>query len=293
MSRYFIINFHAIRPERIRGINPCTTATFLSQLNRFASESKIVSLHELWDAVLQQREDVFCAFTFDDGFKEHYEIVLPALRSRGVLGTFFPMGLILAEQKIPLTHKLQFLLSVLSAREIADRLHNFFDKKYRVDDTIRLTQKWRFDDVLTANLKHILMHLSFDERSLFLDTLFNQRFGDERAMAEKYFLTTEEVKKIKDAGMEIGGHGYRHLGYDAMDTEGQRDDIFAGQKVLQDILGEPPAVFSYPHGRATPETIEIMHDAGIAFGLSIEPRDIITEDNPLFLPRYDTNDFSR
>lgn len=291
--RYIIVNYHYIRPEPVPGFNPCTIDTFERQIGQLAKTHELVSLSGLWDAVQGQSKGNFCALTFDDGTKEHYEAVFPRLERIGAKGTFFPMGLPLKEKKVPLVHRLHVVLSQMPVPDIVDRFHSFFAGKYRIDDTVRLNPKRRFDDVLTSNLKETLITLPWDERAAFVEHVFRECVSSEEELTAHLFMNASEIVSLHRAGMEIGGHGYLHLSYEAADVAAQEQDIARGQEALKEVLGRLPSVFSYPHGRCTEDTRSILRDNGVSLACILGARDVEKEDDPLMIPRFDTNDFNQ
>lgn len=288
--RYIIVNYHYIRPEHVPGFNPCTIAAFERQVEHLARTHELVSVSQLWDAVRQQREGSFCALTFDDGAKEHYEVVLPRLVQIGAKGTFFPMGLPLREKNVPLVHRLHVILSQMPVPNIVERFHFFFGGEYHIDDKERLNPKRRFDDVLASNLKETLIQLPWKERARFVEHVFRECIRDEEQLASDLFMNASEVRSLHQSGMEVGGHGYLHLSYEAASIAAQEEDIVNGQEVLKEIIGSRPTVFSYPHGRHTDETLSLLQQHGVTLACILGAREVKKEDNPLMIPRFDTND---
>lgn len=104
-------------------------------------------------------------------------------------------------------------------------------------------------------------------------------------------LTTDELRLLARAGIEIGGHTMTHPELDILDPARAMAEIAGCRRVLEDMLGSPVRSFAYPHGYNSPRTRRIVERAGYSsavrvrhahsereecrFGLS---RLIITED---------------
>lgn len=284
-----VVNYHYVRPERVRGLHPCPEKTFLAQVDYLAGRYAIVTPGEVLEAARRGRPGRFCALTFDDGLKEHAAFVFPELRRRGVPGTFFVIGGVLRDGKIPQTQKLHLLLNRFESRELRDRFHAFSGGSPFIDDKEFLDPRRRFDDVVTANLKETLMRLPSDRRRAFIDGAFAEAF-DETREARTLFLTLEEARQMHEGGMEIGGHGYSHSSLEGLDEAAQRQDIASATRLLADALGRPPATFSYPHGRHTEATPEILRSQGYRYAVTIQPAGVDGSTDPYRIPRFDTND---
>ncbi len=287
---YAIINYHYIRERGDNGIHPCTIERFHAQLRRLGEHFTIVSPSELYECARSGQPGRYAAVSFDDGLAEHARVAFPALREAGLCGAFFPLGLPLQEAKLPPTHKLHVLLGRLSTPELVGRLEHFFGGVHRVPRDRLLNSRRRFDDLLTANLKETLIALPPEERNRFIETVFAEVVPDEAALARETFMSAGELETLARAGMEIGSHTYSHLSLETLDGSMQRDEIERGTAVVAGIIGRAPQFFSYPHGRYTSDTLDILAAGGFKRAFILGARDVGAGDRPLEIPRYDTND---
>lgn len=90
-------------------------------------------------------------------------------------------------------------------------------------------------------------------------------------MAEKY---PDDIKKVYDAGHEIALHGYMHENFAFLTPDEQRTAINKGIQALKKVTGEMPKGFRLPEGNMTPETLEIIKDAGFEYDSSMVDDDI-------------------
>ncbi len=67
---------------------------------------------------------------------------------------------------------------------------------------------------------------------------------------------------IYSEGHEIGNHGYRHLDYDKLDYNSNRDEINTAHKAIESITKESPKYFSPPSGAFNEHTIKAAGDLG-------------------------------
>jgi peptidoglycan-N-acetylglucosamine deacetylase len=78
----------------------------------------------------------------------------------------------------------------------------------------------------------------------------------------------EALRAVLAAGHEVGHHGHHHLRSDGLDAEGQRDEIERGLEALATHLGVVPSGYRSPAWELTPETFNLLIEAGFAFDSS-------------------------
>jgi len=95
----------------------------------------------------------------------------------------------------------------------------------------------------------------------------------------------EELRELRAAGIEIGGHSATHADLSTLSYDGALDELARGQRELEEVLGEPVEVAAYPYGRGGPDTIRAGRDAGFRAACLCTARG--SWDDPLALPRQD------
>jgi len=285
-----IVNYHYIREQGDRGIHPCTIERFREQVRSLLRTHEPVSVEELYAIAARREPGKFFALTFDDGLAEHYRVAFPLLREHRIPGTFFVLGMPLAERRMPPSHALHVLLSRRSTEELIAMLERHARGAVRVDRREPMNPKRRFDDVLTANLKETLIRMPLAERLGFIRYALASVVPDEAAFVKAFFMDADEVREMDQAGMTIGAHTMSHAALDTLGAAEQEQEIRRGNAALAAVLGRKSAMFSYPHGRFTEETAHILAAEGFRYGVTLEVRDLSAADDPLRIPRYDTND---
>jgi len=82
------------------------------------------------------------------------------------------------------------------------------------------------------------------------------------------------VTEVRDAGHEIGSHGYDHRLLDELGAEDFRDDLERTARILAEITGERPRQFracTWSVTRRTPWSLGALADAGVEYDSSIFP----------------------
>lgn len=83
----------------------------------------------------------------------------------------------------------------------------------------------------------------------------------------------EECAKVRDAGHEIGLHGYSHENPSGMTIEKQRDVLDKTWKMLTDFCGKPPRGSVAPWWETSKEGTELMLSYGIEYDHSMSHHD--------------------
>ena len=94
-----------------------------------------------------------------------------------------------------------------------------------------------------------------------------------------------ELRELRQAGVEIGGHSATHADLSALAHEDALDEVLRGKQELEELLGEAVEVAAYPYGRTSPDAIRAVRDAGFRAACSTSARG--SWDDPFFLPRQD------
>lgn len=91
----------------------------------------------------------------------------------------------------------------------------------------------------------------------------------------------ELVKKVADAGHEVGNHGYAHLHVNNLSPEEIRRDIKRAEEVLTGLTGRKPSLYTPPYGENKPHVINAAADLGYKFILwTINPGDYLPGTKP-------------
>lgn len=293
-NSYIIVNYHYIHDlpasEAGRGVYPCSLSDFDKQVRELSQKFKIVSVPDLYKAAQSGVDGKFCAITFDDGLRDHFDNAIPILKKYGAFGTFFIITSTF-DGKVPVAHKLHQIRSRLSIPDLIKKYNEFMPDRPIPTDAF-IDKNERYDDVLTSNFKTTISRLPREEADNFLAHLISELGWKESEMAKKLFITPEEVRKMSEAGMEIGAHSDSHDSLAVLSEAEVERDVVKSMKVLTELLGKGVPVFSYPHGQFKPERLAIFEKAGFCLGVTTERRSVSKEDRPMTLPRYDTNDVS-
>ena len=225
--------------------------------------------------------------TFDDGVRDHYLNVFPALKARGLSGLFFA----LARQPgtgHPLPLKLHFLLAALGVEGLRaavwPRLTAAQQERF-LEAEARYARRWPENpvDVLKACFQRELC----PEVNGLLADLYAAHLGDEQAEADRYYLTPAQMREMAAGGMHFGGHSRSHPWFDFIDTDDRAAEIAASAEWLSAVEAGPWA-FAYPYGGLHAEAPAQLAAQGFVAAFTTRPHRAHTD--RYYIGRYDGED---
>jgi peptidoglycan/xylan/chitin deacetylase (PgdA/CDA1 family) len=278
-------------------------ADFRQQLDWFAANLGFVTRHGFAESLRTGIPRPGVILTFDDGFADHHDYVMPELVRRGLWGFFYvPTGILGASKPLDV-HRIHLLLGARGGSLVAARLRELVQEEHlrhgRVEEFKTATYSRQENDEATLQVKRILNYFcSEDAREVLLDQLTAEFVGDEAVAARKLYMSERQLVAMRDNGMVIGSHTHSHPVLSKLCRATQEAEIQASFAALESVLGPlPDRPFCYPYGgfhSFNSTTEELLAAAGCRHAFNVEPRDISQADlsgRPLALPRYDCNQF--
>ena len=78
-----------------------------------------------------------------------------------------------------------------------------------------------------------------------------------------------QVRRLADAGVEIGGHSHTHPQLDQLDDPALRAELVRCRDIVAGELGTPPASFAYPYGYSSRRVRTAVRANGFAQALAV------------------------
>lgn len=298
-DKHIIVNYHYVQNPSpgSPGIFPCSVGEFERQVKFLSENYKIIPAIEVFEAAQAGSPDKLAAITFDDGLKGQYQNALPILEKYQAKAAFFPITSALFG-RLPTAHKVHALLSSISAEEAVGLFNVYLSEfyadlreQYSIPKNRRLTDKRMHESPAAANLKETLIVLPEDIKGRFTRYAFKKLGLNEKKIAASVFMSESEVKDLADRGMTIGNHSHNHYTFDTIGQDTIKSEFNLSQPILTRVLGKAPEIFSYPHGRNNEASRQVLEAEGFKYAFTIEKRGVLKGDDPLAIPRYDTNNF--
>ena len=240
--------------------------------------------------------------TFDDGYSGHFHNVLPILVDFGIVGTFFPVVRAARDQSLLDVNKIQLLLHELDAHELQRKVKSILSDRFNYSRSmINAVEKLycvegRYDTKFENFIKKLLQNgLPPKIRILILEQLFENYFGyQDQNYSCNFYMNIEQLRQLKAAGMDLGGHSISHPWLDSLAKKDQEAEISESVNFLIEngLSDKQLWSFCYPYGRYNHQTIEVLNSIGCSLAFTVEREMANTGSNFLELPRFDTNDVS-
>lgn len=307
MTECTIVMYHYVRDlsrSRYPDINALTVDEFRYQLDYLESEYTFITVDELQSALLNDGDlpENAVLLTFDDGFTDHYETVFPILKQRGIQGAFFPPVDPIENSTVLDVHKIHTILAQRDSDEqllntVFDLLGQYqsqFELKSSDQYYDELAEKGRWDRGEIVFVKRLLQHaLPEEARRRIIDDLFNQYLGvGEETLSQEWYMTKDQLRVMVDDGMYVGNHTSNHYWLNTLSRQEVVDEVKTSLAFLDDINSSTEEwVMCYPYGAYSEMTIDVLREYDCGLGLTTENRIAdARDDDPLRLPRLDTND---
>jgi peptidoglycan/xylan/chitin deacetylase (PgdA/CDA1 family) len=299
-----IVMYHVVRPARglAAGLKGLDAAAFRDQLSYLRAHYTPVGLFDLVEAAtgsapLPPRPVVL---TFDDGYAGHFDLACPPLLDTHTPAAFFPVAASTLDGRVLDVNKIQLLLAAGRLETMISAIDAAIDReaagggKSHEHYRARFWRPSRWDPPEVVYVKRLLQHaLPEPVRRTLVDDLFSRLVSaDESAVAAELYLTPDQIREMRRAGMIIGAHGDRHVRLSTLSREAQASEIDGALRVL-DAAGAArrPFAFCYANGDYNVESLELLHARECSIALTTRPEVAeVARDTLLTLPRLDTND---
>ena len=200
--------------------------------------------------------------TFDDGYADNYQVALPILKRHGIAATFF----------------------IATGFLDGGRMWND-----TVIESLRLTplRVLSLGDLLGAGFAQVPVGTTMEKRTAIqtiIDQLKYRPVAERAALTEQIarqanarpptdlMMTSDEVRGMRKAGMQIGAHTVSHPILATLDPAAARSEISDSKHALENLLGERVGLFAYPNGKPdvdyTAQSVAITRELGFDAAVS-------------------------
>jgi peptidoglycan/xylan/chitin deacetylase (PgdA/CDA1 family) len=283
--RAIVLSYHSVvdDPEQtantIRISHP--RASFESQMSALAQRFNPVSIEQIAQFAAERRQlpPRSTAVTFDDGFADNHDVVLPILRRYGIPATFYIMVNAVETGTPPWYVRLNY---AFCSSAVPEWKHPENGQTFELGNADRrkaaLNTAWDLGAARAGAAQEQLVRQI--EESLQVEPLDAQ---------SGLMLDWDQVRALKEAGHIIGGHTLSHPNLAHVPAGEARSEIRGCKEKLEEKLGEPIQHFSYPHPALnphwTPQTLQITREAGFRSAVLTTAGPILPGDQPLSLKR--------
>lgn len=242
----------------------------LALLKRSGQRTRTVS-EVLDDLAADPLPNDSVALTFDDGYRDNHDVLLPILERHGATATVYvqtgPM-----KGRLNWLHHYFWILHRHGPHKLGQALAEALPKAHQKADLLALpADPTAAEYEMKRFLKYEVTH---EDRDRVLARIFQQMGGDDGELAREVYLGPEECRVLDKAGVELGAHTVNHLILSSLDPTRQRLEIEGSLRDLESWLGHGVATFAYPYGRTwdfDATTLSILSDLGFRGALTAMP----------------------
>lgn len=265
-SGVLVFNYHrvadSINLEFDRGLWSTDAQTFRDQV-RFCKSHLEMITPDVLPQVTASGRGRYGMITFDDGYRDNFDIAFPILKAEGVPATFFVTTGFVDSPKIPWWDEIAWMVR-MSRRECV-RLPGWLPSPVLFDEPDR--------EQLVRTLLRKYRSLPPESYERYLDAVAEATKSGRcsGSMGNNLWMTWEMLREMRAAGMVIGGHSVTHPVLATGTYAGQRNEIIGCASRLAEELSEPMRHFSYPVGG--PEefdsiTRDCLREANVEYAFS-------------------------
>jgi len=256
-----------------------TPEHFSEQLGVIAGLREIISLTELAERhTAGERLDSYAVLTFDDGYADFAETVIPLATGAGVPVTVFVAT--------GYTGHHFWWEEVCAILEQGGQKSSTLELKFADAEPMRFVGLERIETRFAAaeTIGDRLVGRPNDEIDAMIDRLRDWA-GVMPSPAGRPMTQHELVAVANTPGVEVGAHTVSHNCLAKLTGEMQRQEIGLSKARLETICGTEVKVFSYPHGSLSAETASLVRSTGYSCACASHDGVFTARDDPFRIPR--------
>jgi len=236
--------------------------------------ARFMSFADLRRGEFPAKKEIGVIVSFDDGFRDNYEAGLDVLDSFGISGVIFQSSALVDSQKLIWEHALYWIAdNPAMYAELEKRTHAAYAASASL--TGNALVHYLRESVPVAEVESLLSEITEQGSAAQAQAL----------LAEKLYPTAKHLRMARDRGHEIGSHGHRHYMRVNIDATVFEYELRRSSQRLGDILGEPPAAFSYPFNSYLPGDREICERYYQQI-VTVDGKPISQSGSPFEIPRF-------
>lgn len=218
------------------------------------------------------------AITFDDGWKDNYEVAFPVLQELKIPATIFITTGKMGSSEPFWQQKLGKLFSSVVNEGGKEDLEKFrrilgVDEAEALNSDLykKIVGKWKSRKHSEINAK------------LNIDGWSKKILSFERAL----FLSSDDIREMASRNIEFGSHTVNHVILTTESDAVVESELIDSKKVLEEILGKSIDMLAYPDGAFSNEIIKKAAASGYKLGCTTENVPIGKRWDPMKSPRID------
>lgn len=228
--------YHAVSdipPDHIKHLYPIvSTNKFEKDIDFLSKKFEFISPNELLGYI--DKKEIpknKCILSFDDGYRECYDIIFPILKRKGIPAIFFIIKDFVDNNSLAHFNKVSLVLSNI----------NESNSKKVIDI---LCGRNTYSGDVAADIRS----LGFDQDYLLNEIAYEININFNHFLKEnKPYLNSIQIKEMYKNGFGIGAHSINHQKFIELDRVHQRTQIIQSIDYIETLLCEPTRFFAFPY----------------------------------------------
>lgn len=199
--------------------------------------------------------------TFDDGYRDCHDVVLPLLLEAGVVADFFVCPWNIEERRLFWWDKIACCLRKSSRDSIVLKYPRRLELNLSTRESIELSLR---------AIGRIIRHTDELDVDRLVDELQEAAAVDfdEQAEADKLLMNWDQVRALRRAGMGVGSHSYSHRILPLTKDDTAREEMARSKSAIEEALNESVLALAYPVGAFDKNTKRMAEQAGYRLAYS-------------------------
>jgi peptidoglycan/xylan/chitin deacetylase (PgdA/CDA1 family) len=247
-----VLTYHRIaEPGSDRFYEPVISATpesFRAQVRWLREHVRLVTLNELVAQVETGLSwgGMVVLLTFDDGYRDNFDIAVPILQECDVPATFFIPTAFLESPRLPWWDQVAYVIKETRARRFTLECKNGGRASLLIDlETMPRT-------VAIMTIIRAFLDETIADEAWFLDQLSMRAevAVDHDSLGRALFMTWEQVRQLAGSGkhLTIGSHSHSHHKLAKLDDDSQRHELAGSKRILEARINQEVTALAYPFG---------------------------------------------
>jgi len=290
-----VLTYHRIAEPRANPFyDPVISATpesFRAQIDWLRNRTRILTLRELINQAKNGsigREPAVLV-TFDDGYRDNFDVAVPILIECNVPATFFIPTAFFETPHLPWWDEVAYVIKrtqvcrITLERSLKERASPLeIDLETMPRNTAIMTVIRAFLDETVEDERRFLNQLA-DRAEVTVDS---------EALGRSLFMSWDQVRRLSESGAEftIGSHSHSHPNLARLDDDSQRRELTESKQILETHAGCEIKALAYPYGwpgTYTKGTKMLADDAGYHLAFTSHEGVTRTESfDPLEISRF-------
>ncbi len=280
-----ILMYHRVLPGDVCPSYPLPTlampiGAFREQVEFLANHCEVLPVCELAGRPDEKSPSARprVSITFDDGYRDNFEIAAPILEAAGVRATFF-----VTTGFVQTGWPLWFDLAIdLLSRAPSDELARAAGAYFEAADAERLCAH----SVRIPDWMELLKTSAPRTRGAFLESV-GAAVGPIDMHGRFDAMTPAHVAELARRGHEIGSHTVHHPLLPQLSDAELDLELVESMQSLSAWIGRPPAGFCYPNGDHSERVVDAVKRAGYRYACTVDAGINMPSTDPMRMRRMD------